>query len=173
MDERLLVKRAKRGDADAFAELYGRVYKKLYQFALYTLRSTQDAEDVAASAVAEAWEKIGELRRDEAFSAWIYRIAANMCKRKMRDYYVQTEELTEENGGWDGYVWGDPREDCMDVRRAFLALSAEERLIVGLHVFCGYKTREIAQLLDMNENTVRSKESRALQRMRRTLERGD
>ena len=38
MDERLLVKRAKRGDTAAFAELYGTIYKRLYQFALYTHR---------------------------------------------------------------------------------------------------------------------------------------
>ena len=51
MDERLLVKRAKRGDTAAFAELYGTIYKRLYQFALYTLGNTQDAEDVVSAAV--------------------------------------------------------------------------------------------------------------------------
>ena len=50
MDERLLVKRAKRGDTAAFAELYGPIYKRLYQFALYTLGNTQDAEDVVSAA---------------------------------------------------------------------------------------------------------------------------
>lgn len=51
MDERLLVKRAKRGDTAAFAELYGTIYKRLYRFALYTLGNTQDAEDVVSAAV--------------------------------------------------------------------------------------------------------------------------
>ena len=139
MDERLLVKRAKRGDTAAFAELYGTIYKRLYQFALYTLGNTQDAEDVVSAAVMEAFENIGKLRKEDAFSAWMYRIVANMCKQKMREYYQRGEELTEENGGWDGYVWG------------------------------GYKTREIAQILAMNENTVRSREHRALQRMEKQL----
>ena len=58
MDERLLVKRAKRGDTAAFAELYGTIYKRLYQFALYTLGNTQDAEDVVSAAVMEAFEKM-------------------------------------------------------------------------------------------------------------------
>lgn len=170
MDKRLLVTRAKRGDAEAFAELYGDIYQNLYRFALYTLRNTQDAEDVVSAAVMEAYGTIGKLRKDESFSAWMYRIVANMCRRKMRGYYVETEELTEENGGWDGFVWGDPREEYLDVRRAFLALSAQERMIVGMHVFCGYRTREIAEILEMNENTVRSKESRALRKMRTDLE---
>lgn len=90
------------------------------------------------------------------FSAWMYRIVANMCKQKMREYYQRGEELTEENGGWDGYVWGDTREEYIEVRRAFLTMDEEDRMIVGMHVFGGYKTREIAQILAMNENTVRS-----------------
>lgn len=69
MDERLLVKRAKRGDTAAFAELYGTIYKRLYQFALYTLGNTQDAEDVVSAAVMEAFENIGKLRKEDAFSA--------------------------------------------------------------------------------------------------------
>lgn len=169
MDERLLVKRAKRGDTAAFATLYGTIYKKLYQFALYTLGNAHDAEDVVSAAVTEAFEGIRSLRKEEAFSAWMYRIVANKCKQKMREYYRSGEELTEENGGWDGAVWGDTREEYLEVRRAFGKLGEEERMIVGMHVFCGYKTREIAQILEMNENTVRSKEHRALQSMEKML----
>ena len=67
MDERLLVKKAKRGDTAAFAELYGTIYKRLYRFALYTLGNTQDAEDVVSAAVMEAFENIGKLRKEDAF----------------------------------------------------------------------------------------------------------
>lgn len=165
MEERLLVKRAKRGDVDAFAELYGRIYKKLYQFALYTLKNTQDAEDAVSDAVVDAFATIGQLKKDEAFSSWMYRIVANKCNRKMREYYIQKEELTEENTGADEDMWSDRREEYLEVRRTFFELEAEERMIVGMHVFLGYKTREIAEMIGMNENTVRSKESRAIQRM--------
>ena len=94
---------------------------------------------------------------------------SNIRKQKMREYYQRGEELTEENGGWDGYVWGDTREEYIEVRRAFLTMDEEDRMIVGMHVFGGYKTREIAQILAMNENTVRSREHRALQRMEKQL----
>ena len=46
MDERSLVKRAKRGDTAAFAEFYGTIYKRLYQFALYTLGNTTGGDSV-------------------------------------------------------------------------------------------------------------------------------
>ena len=96
MEERLLVKRAKRGDVDAFAELYGKIYKKLYQFALYTLKNPEDAKDAVSAAVTDAFESIGRLRKEESFSSWMYKIVANKCNQKMREYYIQTEELTEE-----------------------------------------------------------------------------
>lgn len=165
MEERLLVKRAKHGDTNAFAELYGSIYKKLYQFALYTLKNPQDAEDVVSEAVTDAFATIGQLKREEAFSSWMYRIVANKCNRKMREYYESKEELTEENAKEDNGVWCDTREEYIDVRKTFFELPKEDRLIVGMHVFLGYKTREIAQILQMNENTVRSRESRAIQRM--------
>lgn len=165
MEEKLLVKRAKRGDAGAFAELYGRIYKKLYAFALYTLKNPQDAEDAVSAAVTDAFAQIKNLKKDEAFSSWMYRIVANKCNRKMREYYEACEELTEENAGANDGVWTDTREEYMEVRRIFFTLSEEERMIVGMHVFFRYRTRKIAQFLGMNENTVRSKESRALQRM--------
>ena len=77
MDERLLVKRAKRGDTAAFAELYGTIYKRLYQFALYTLGNTQDAEDVVSAAV-----KYREIAEGRCF----FRLDVSY-----RGKYVQTE----------------------------------------------------------------------------------
>jgi RNA polymerase sigma-70 factor (ECF subfamily) len=53
----------------------------------------------------------------------------------------------------------------MDVRDAFFELADEERLILAMHLFLGYTSKEIAAFLEMNENTVRSRESRALQKM--------
>ena len=52
----------------------------------------------------------------------------------------------------------------------FFELSDEERLIISMHLFAGYTSREIADVLQMNENTVRSKESRGLKKMAGKLE---
>ena len=51
------------------------------------------------------------------------------------------------------------------MRKLFFELADEERLIISMHQFAGYTSREIAAILHMNENTVRSKESRALKKM--------
>lgn len=157
-----LVKRAKRGDTEAFAELYEGIYENMYRFALYTLRNTADAEDVVSEAVTDAFVSIRKLRSEEAFRSWIFQILSNKCKDKLREYTKKTSEL-EEAVSKACRIQG-PEEGAI-VRKLFFELADEERLIIGMHLFCGYKSREIAEILHMNENTVRSKESRGLKKM--------
>lgn len=165
--ELVLVKKAKRGDADAFAELYAGIYENMYRFALYTLRNTADAEDVVSEAVTDAFASVHRLRREEAFKSWMFRILSNKCKDKLREYGrhpVELEDFSVETQSTCS------TEDGAIVRKLFFELSDEERLIIGMHIFCGYKSREIAEILHMNENTVRSKESRGLKKLGEKLQ---
>ena len=160
-----LVQRAKKGDAEAFSKLYEEIYQDLYRFALYTLKNTHDAEDVVGDTVMDAWQEIRSLRRAEAFRAWIFRILINKCKKRLKQYIDKTQELPED-------LVSKPRDLCqdMDVRRAFAALQDEERLILAMNLFGGYTSREIGVQLQMSDNTVRSKQSRALKKMQANLE---
>jgi len=56
------------------------------------------------------------------------------------------------------------------MRALFFELGEEDRLIISMHLFAGYTSKEIAKILGLNENTVRSKESRALKRLARMAE---
>jgi RNA polymerase sigma-70 factor (ECF subfamily) len=177
--ERFLVKRAKHGDVEAFAQLYEKIYQNLYRFALYTLKNPQDAEDVVSDTVADGFAQIGQLKKEDAFSSWMYRILTNKCNRKIRDYYGQRTQTDSsilesvedgENAPAQAAIssdseWTSRQEEHMDVRDAFFELADEERLILAMHLFLGYTSKEIAAFLEMNENTVRSRESRALQKM--------
>ena len=161
-----LVKKAKKGDSESFAVLYAEFYENMFRFALYTLRNTADAEDAVSEAVADAFLNIRKLRTEEAFRSWIFRILSNKCKDKLREYtkkqvslYEQLTESLKEEGP----------EDAAMIRHTYFELEDEERLIIGMHLFCGYKSREIAAILHMNENTVRSKESRGLKKMEAKL----
>ena len=161
------VKRAKHGDTEAFAELYSEVYENMYRFALYTLRNTSDAEDAVSEAVTDAFATIHKLRTEDAFKSWIFRILSNKCKDKLRGYLQKEEELKEET------LQDEPEAELTErimVKNTFFELSDEERLIISMHLFAGYTSREIADVLQMNENTVRSKESRGLKKMAGKLE---
>ncbi len=152
-------------DQQTFIRLYREVYQDLYRFALYTLKNTHDAEDVTSDAVTDAYESFSKLRSPDSFRPWIFKILSNKCKRKLKEYVNKTVELPDDLAG--------SREglelDCQ-VRQAFSKLEEEERLIISMHIFAGYTSKEIGKILHKNENTIRSKESRALKKMERLLQ---
>lgn len=160
--EQQLVCRAQNGDAGAFAKLYENVYQDLYRFALYVLKHPQDAQDAVSDTVTDAFAQISELRKAEAFRGWIFRILSNKCKRKLKEYTSRPEELTPE---LMEHLGSSGMDEHAAVRSLFFELSSEERMIIAMHLFCGYSSKEIGKMLDLNENTVRSKESRGLQKM--------
>ncbi len=155
-----LVQQAREGNARAFSKLYREIYQDLYRFALYTLKNSHDAEDAVSETVMDAWAQIRSLRNTGAFRAWIFKILSNKCRQRLKLYGSRTEELAE-----DLCAAARDTEEDMDVRSAFSKLEEEERMILSLHIFGGYTSREVAQMLDMNDNTVRSRQKRALEKM--------
>ena len=162
-----LIRRAKRGDAKAFARLYAQIYKELYRCALYMTKHPQDAEDAVSEAVISAFENIRTLKKEESFRSWIFTILNNQCKKTMRMEQKEKAKLSENS---TYAITAEPDyAQWHDVRRAFDALDEEERMIVAFSVFGGYRSEEIAMLLDRNAATVRSRKSRALEKMRSAL----
>ena len=153
-----------RCDTETFAQMYETVYKDLYRFALCMLRNPQDAEDAVSEAVVAAYENIGKLKKEDAFKSWIFTILSNICKKKWRNAAREETRSDEE------MLFSAASEEpdigvALDVRKAFFLLEDEEQTIVGLSVFGGYTSQEIGDALKLNPNTVRSKRSRALQKM--------
>lgn len=149
-------------DAKAFTELYRNVYKDLYRFALCMMKHPQDAEDAVSEAVVSAYENIHKLRKDDAFRSWIFKILSNVCRKKLMSKERTESELRPEHIERPADDGSGLRED---VRNAFFVLSEEEQLVVSLSVFGGYNSIEIGAILNLNANTVRSKRSRALEKM--------
>lgn len=164
-----LIRRAKRGDIKAFSHLYARIYKDLYKFALYMTRHTQDAEDAVSDAVLSAYENLAGLKKEESFRSWMFTILNNRCKRMLKNGQKETAGLEGTSSrGRQGCHEPDYAQ-WHDVRRAFGELDEEERMIVAFSVFGGYHSDEIARMLDKKPTTVRSRKSRALDKMRSAL----
>lgn len=169
------VKKARDGDADAFAELYSLVYKELYRIALVNLKNQHDASDAVSDAVLEAYSSIKNLRDEKAFKAWIIKILTVKIKNKQkeyikkRDYQKDFDELDEEKC----VEQGNPNEinyGGLEIMEVFGRLSEEERLILSLSVVSGYTSEEIAKTTGLSANTVRSKAARAKIKLRQMLE---
>ena len=154
-------------DASRFAELYEPLCRDLYRFALYTMGNPAEAEDAVGESVLAAWEKRDQLRDESAFRAWLFQITANTCRRRLKR---SARAVPTEGGALEGLAEADTEAaarplaaaDAAAVRDLFGRLAAEDRVIVALSVFGGYRSGEIGELIDMNANTVRSRRKRAL-----------
>ena len=149
---------------DRFLDLYGKVYKDLYRLAFYYLGNPQDAEDAVSEAVLKAYEKFDTLRSEEAFRGWIFAILVNCCKTQWRKRSLHTmAELKEEPSYSPGL------DDRVLAEHMLACLSEEERRIVVLSVFGGYKGEEIAGILGRKHSTIRSKYRRALKKLEKKI----
>lgn len=149
---------------ERFLELYGKVYKDMYRLAFFYLGNPQDAEDAVSEAVLKAYEKFDTLRKVESFRAWIFAILVNQCKSQWKKrYFQETVELKDEPS------YHPCLEDQILTADILSCLSGEERRIVVLAVFGGYKGEEIAKILGYKHSTIRSKYRRALRKLEQKL----
>jgi RNA polymerase sigma-70 factor (ECF subfamily) len=166
VNEKELVLRAKNGDKEAFCKLYGMIKDKLYRYAYYKLGNQHDAEDAVSDCVVSAYEQIVNLRKPEAFQSWIFRILYISCSN-----YINLQKKQREMQNIDDVKMLQAKEtDTMQIREALTQLKEDEKEIVLLAVVAGFKSREIAKIVDMTDGSVRSKLSRSLKKMRKFLE---
>lgn len=156
---------------EEFMEWYEAVHTEMYRIAFYYMRNQQEAEDAVQDAVLTAYEKRHQLKDKEKYRAWMMKILVNRCKKRMRKWFQREEDIADISLE-EEYNLVKESDFAMisAVKQEFFKLEEEERLIVGLVVFGGYKGEEIAEILGKNHSTVRSRYRRALQKMRKELE---
>lgn len=161
----LLVKRAQRKDVDAFVALMEKHKTGLYKVAKSYLRSEEDVADVMQDTVLSAYEHIQELKNVSYFKTWLTRILINHCKNLLRQQKrcVVSEQVEDSESSK-----AVPESD-----REFYALVGElpedYRMIFLLYYGEGFRTGEIAQILELNENTVKSRLKRGREKLRQVL----
>ncbi len=162
------VKKARAGDADAFAELYSTVYKDLYRIALVNLKNQHDASDVVSDTVLEAFSSIKKLKDEKAFKAWIIKILTVKIKNKQKDY-IKTRNYQEELESVEQEKTDEINYGGLELMEEFRRLNEEERLVLSLSVVSGYTSEEIAKVTGLSANTVRSKAARAKIKLKQML----
>lgn len=159
------VQLARNGDTAAFSRLYSYIYKDLYKIALYSLRNSHDACDAVSDTVLDAFCTIGKLRDEKAFRVWIMKILSTKIKRKQREYFADTVELTEDV---EPAVEFD--SEMSELKHAMDNLDPRSRLVLSMSVVEGYTGDEIAEICGINANTVRSLISRAKKKLRMEID---
>lgn len=183
MTEQELVSRIREGDADAFAILLEQQQKKVYSLAFRMVRHGEDAADITQEVFLSAWKGMGSFHGDCALSTWLYRLTSNACidflrreKRKAAAGIHLSLDDTEEGETWNLPDFrGDPHR-CLEekqTREAIAAgmdaLSQEHRTVLALREISGLSYAEIADVLDLEEGTVKSRIARARLALRKKL----
>ena len=165
-DERLIVARA-RHDPAAFAPLYERYLPDVYRYCYYRLGSREAAEDVTSLTFVKAMDSLGQFRGG-SFRAWLFttahRTVIDHVRARRPDLPLDAAEeaLSAEVSPEAAALAGDEQRQLA----ALLArLPADQRRVVELRL-AGLNDREIADVLGQRHTAVRSRQSRALARLR-------
>ncbi|MCL2882108.1 MAG: sigma-70 family RNA polymerase sigma factor [Coriobacteriia bacterium] len=179
-----LVRRAQKGSQQALAELYQHYYPQFYHFARKRLPSDDQAIDCVQSAFLYAIVHIKELHNPNSFRAWLYRICSSeisaVYKLKKRDNtMVSLDEMTTEQIGAykELLITAESSQKPRDlvVRQDVLLeclkhLTENQKNIIIMRYYGGLKLVEIAEVLDISQETARKRLHDALAALRKNCE---
>ena len=156
----LLIKKAKKHDKAAFQQLMEQQGRSMYRIAKAILKNDEDVTDAMQETALTCWAKIDTLKNDTYFQTWLTRILINHCNAiyRKRQNFVSEENIPEVQFQEDGYA-------NVEWKEFFNCLDDKFRIVVILYYVQGFKTREIAEILKVNESTVRGRLSRAREKM--------
>ena len=176
-DEKLMAQAAD-GDADAFAALVRRYEKPLYQYLRRMLGSRTDAEDVFQETFLRVHQHAGRYRRGEPFRPWVYKIATNLCRDRLRKRRRHPQVSLDAPVGadadkpsplervTDGHASPDQSarkaEALVRLQEALGELPAKQRAVFLMARYDEMPYDEIAQSLQVPVGTVKSRMNKAV-----------
>jgi RNA polymerase sigma-70 factor (ECF subfamily) len=170
-DEASLVKRAREGDLGAYDELVRRYQERIYSTVYHMTANHEDANDLAQEAFIKAFQALKSFKGGSSFYTWVYRIAVNktinFLKQRKNKAHMSLDDL-DFNAEHDPDLVAlisekTPRREINlaelheKLNEAMLKLSEPHRLVVTLHDVQGLSHEEIAEIMECNIGTVRSR----------------
>jgi RNA polymerase sigma-70 factor (ECF subfamily) len=173
-EERELVRLAQGGDEEAFEQLVRRHQQKVFGLVARVLHRQDDVEDIAQQVFLKVYLSLSRFDQRAAFSTWLYKITVNECwdhlrKKKVRPLVYESDLSEEQVSRLDGIASLDKPTDGIDDRtetRQMLdwvleSLPAQDRELLLLKEVEGFSVQELAEILNLNVNTVKVKLFRA------------
>lgn len=186
MQDDLLIRRAQHGDADAFEQLLLEHQKNVYNLCYRMANNPDDAMDLSQETFLRAWRCLDQYQFASAFSTWLYRLCSNLCidfLRKRRRQQTVPLTFEDADGEEQTYAVPDPAplpEEQVELKltretlqAAMAQLLPEHRAILQLRVCEDLPYEQIADILDIQVGTVKSRLSRARTQLKKIFERGN
>ena len=176
--ELTIIRRVQHGDTEAFSVLVAAYEKNVFNVALQMTGNREDAEDMAQEAFLKAYNSLPSFRGDSKFSSWLYRIVSNVCldfkrrqsRRPSSSLTVEDDEgetlqldIADESQSPEALLERKLTREA--VRRGLASLPDEQRQILLLREIQGLSYEEIAEAMDLEPGTVKSRIFRARKKL--------
>lgn len=168
--EEELLKGCKKRDHHAQKRLYDTFSPKMYAICYRYVKDSMEAEDVLVTAFTKIFERIDQFKNEGSFEGWIRRVVVNEALtylRRNRSMYLETE--LEAAGREPDYTSMSDHLEAEDLMNMIQELPVGYRMVFNLYAIDGYSHKEIAEQLDISENTSKSQLSRARTYLQRLL----
>lgn len=168
----LLIERFKEDDESAYSELVLKHKEKVRNLVYLTLGDVDYVDDISQDVFISVFHKLKEFRFESKFTTWLYRITVNKCrdylrKKKVRSIFVDIKDVDYERGGRTNV-------DSIDiphlVRKAIAKLPEKLKIPLVLRDIDGFSYQEIADKLECEVGTVKSRIFRARESLKIILE---
>lgn len=169
------VRRARRGDKNAFASLVRSVQRPVYGLCLRLLARESEAKEVAQEAFLRAWQHLERFDESRPFDVWVLAIARNLCLDLLRQRTrVKTEDVDDhaptlpsaEPTAEEHAMRGQEKRS---LEQAMSTLSAQDREVLALYYVQKRTTKEIAGILDVAPGTIMARLFRAREKLRQRM----
>ena len=182
MEDKEVIERVLAGDNDAFGLLVEKYQTKVYNLALRMCGNEDDAFDLSQDSFLRAWKSLGSFQFESSFSTWLFRLSSNICldflRAKKRRAAVSLTMVSDEDeetqldlpdGGPTPEEAALAAEDRQILMQAINSLPADQRQIITLRAINDLSYTQIAEILNIQEGTVKSRLSRARTALRNKL----
>lgn len=167
-----LLHKACKGSKEAFGTIYKLYYTKIYRYCRINLSNTSEAEDLAQETFLKAWRALPTFStyNGSSIQAFLFKIARNAMidlSRKKKELPLDTALEVESKEDIEEGL--DKKNNIETVQKALLKLEGDERQLVVLRFFEEMHSKDIAQILNLNEGAVRVRIHRILKKLREIL----
>jgi RNA polymerase sigma-70 factor, ECF subfamily len=173
-EEQLLVESVQRGELPAFQELVEKYQQKVYYMALDMTGNHHDAEDLSQEVFIKVYTSIKDFRGDSKLSSWMYRIAMNTCIDKTRRKRLKLVEF-DDKVAEKPEIKDDPLKAMesqamqRQIDQALQKLPPRQRMIFVMRHYNELLLKEIAEILQISEGTVKAQLFRAIRKLQKEL----
>lgn len=171
MIEKELVKRAKKGEISAFAQLVEIYEKEIITYCYYIIRNKEEAKDLAQEAFLKAFLNLKSLRNEKDFKYWLLRIARNSCFKKMRRMKIEKKLIEKEEEKTtsiiDELIEDDRKNKIMN---SLNKLNAKDKEIIILRDIQDFSYDEISKILKISMSSVKVRLFRARKNLKKLIE---